>query len=430
MLTPPGRGAVATVRVVGEGSAKIVGQCFVAGDGRRREDFPLGRVLYGRWGSPAGEEVVVCRRPVTWASLSETRGRVSEKRGHVEAAAIEIHCHGGSAAAQAIVQSLVERGVETVPVRELPSAEIDHLQTLRDPPSAPGIAREARNALALAPTLRTANILLEQWAGALANEAGQIVQLLSSEKTADAVRRVEGMLRWSSLGLHLATPWRVVLAGRPNVGKSSLINALLGYERSIVFDQPGTTRDVVTATAALDGWPVELTDTAGLRIADDRSSTDALEVAGMAKALEQIAAADLLVLVFDAALPWSEEDEELVRSHPRAVRVLNKCDLVVQAARLADLPLTPTLSPEGRGGDETGSSFGDGPLLRTSAITGEGIASLGRHIAARLVPDVPAAGAAVPFTQQHVELLIQALAAARLGEVGAAREFLTRLLKD
>ena len=70
-----------------------------------------------------------------------------------------------------------------------------------------------------------------------------------------------------------------MLAGRPNVGKSSLTNALLGYTRSIVFDQPGTTRDVVTATTAIDGWPIEFSDTAGLR-----EGSEPLEAAGIERA--------------------------------------------------------------------------------------------------------------------------------------------------
>src|SRR5262245_38268885 len=147
VLTPPGRGAVATVRVVGEGAAEAVGQCFLAADGRARASFPLGRVLYGRWRPPAadgaGEEVVVCRRPVVWPCLSAIGNRVSPKRSHADAA-IEIHCHGGSAAVRAIVQSLVERGAEAVAVGEGLSADNDHLQALHDAPQAPSIAHEAR----------------------------------------------------------------------------------------------------------------------------------------------------------------------------------------------------------------------------------------------------------------------------------------------
>jgi hypothetical protein len=72
----------------------------------------------------------------------------------------------------------------------------------------------------------------------------------------------------------------------------------------------------------------------------------------------------------------------------------------------------------------------DAPLLRASAVSGEGIGSLGRHIAARLIPDVPAVGAAVPFTERHVDLLTQALSATRLGEIAAAQEILLRFSGD
>jgi tRNA modification GTPase len=71
------------------------------------------------------------------------------------------------------------------------------------------------------------------------------------------------------LGRHLTRPWRVVVAGAPNVGKSSLINALAGFTRTVVTAVPGTTRDVVATAAAIDGWPVELIDTAGLRLTGD-----------------------------------------------------------------------------------------------------------------------------------------------------------------
>jgi tRNA modification GTPase len=264
--------------------------------------------------------------------------------------------------------------------------------------------------------LRAASILLDQWASALAGEVSQIDLLLSSNHANDAVRRLETVLQRSDVGLHLTTPWRVVLAGRPNVGKSSLINALLGYERSIVFNQPGTTRDVVTAAAALEGWPVELTDTAGLRALDEANSADALEAAGMAKAREQFAAADLLVLVFDATQPWRPEEEGLVQRWPSAVRVLSKCDV--------------TGSPAGQRFVAEAGSGTASPFLRTSAITGEGIESLGRHIAAWLVPEVPPAGAPVPFTTRQVDLLTGAVAAAKSGQVAEARTLLVRLLSE
>jgi tRNA modification GTPase len=186
-----------------------------------------------------------------------------------------------------------------------------------------------------------------------------------------------------------------VLAGRTNVGKSSLINALVGYRRSIVFDAPGTTRDVVTATTALEGWPVELSDTAGLRASDDP-----LEAEGVRRARQQMIAADCLLLVFDGGRAWCAEDDALVESWPAAIVVHNKADLAPPAAEAR---------PAG---------------LRTSAITADGIDKLVAAIAARLVPDVPPPGAAVPFTPRQVDSLQRALDAAAGESLILAKHFL------
>src|SRR5262249_19824288 len=129
------------------------------------------------------------------------------------------------------------------------------------------IRRAARTAIAEAITMRTAAILLDQYHGALETEIDAIHSSLraSPPEKDTAACRLEALLGRASIGLHLVRPWRVTIAGPPNVGKSSLLNALAGFERAIVFDQPGTTRDVLTVLTAIDGWPIELADTAGWR---------------------------------------------------------------------------------------------------------------------------------------------------------------------
>lgn len=345
-LTPPGRGAVAALVVEGPLALPSVESHFQPVARRRTlSDYPLRRIVFGRWGGAAGEEIVA--------------SRISIDR-------IELCCHGGRIATQRIEQDLIASGCRPVEWSQWLTAAPENRSLIQ---------AEAQIALAQARTQRTAAILLDQLNGALESELGQIDQLAASDPPS-AASRISVLFARAALGLHLTQPWRLVLAGRPNVGKSSLINALVGYERAIVFDQPGTTRDVVTAATAIDGWPVELADTAGLR-----DSGDALEAAGIARARAQIEAADLLVLVFDLTQPWSADDEALLAQWPQALLVFNKCDLPAAVARVRP------------------------PGIVVSATTRRGFDALLAVLGKRLVPTIPPPGAAVPFTARQVELL-------------------------
>jgi tRNA modification GTPase len=154
----------------------------------------------------------------------------------------------------------------------------------------------------------------------------------------------------------------LAIIGRPNVGKSSLFNRLVERERAIVTATPGTTRDLVTETVSLDGIPVKLVDTAGIRRALDEA-----ESIGVRKSLEALADADIVLLVLDASQPLTGEDTELLDKVPvNAVIVQNKCDLAgppFQALR-SQLPRIPT-----------------------SALTGEGIQDLRSQILRHITGD-------------------------------------------
>ena len=189
-----------------------------------------------------------------------------------------------------------------------------------------------------------------------------------------------------------------MIAGRPNVGKSSLINALLGYQRSIVYDQPGTTRDVVTATTAIDGWPVQLIDTAGLR-----DSADTIEAEGVKRARDQMSSADLLLQVSDLSQPWQEPaayDEP-----PPRLWIHNKADL----PRHDGLP-----RPDG---------------LEVSAEKGMGLASLIELVSRNLVPLPPDPGEAVPFLPQQITALRAARHLLDTRQTAAAAKQLAQILK-
>lgn len=363
LLTPSGRGAVAVIRVHNseptdsDRAASVVETGFVAISGKSLSQQPVGRLCYGHWVTEqSSEDVVVCR---------------------TNESTVEVSCHGGRAAVNRILKTLTTAG-----------ASIVDWQTQESNISSP-FEREVADALAKATTARTAAILLEQSAGRLSNE---LEQLLTVDPEALTPRLAE-LLRWSDFGLHLTQPWRVVIAGRPNVGKSTLINALLGYTRAIVFDQPGTTRDVVTGGTAFEGWPFQLADTAGIRHTDDE-----LEQAGIRRARSTVESADLICLLLDTSQPPTSADRELLAEFTTPIDQPARRSTIVVAHK-ADLPNQWTSAlPES--------------TLPVSSTTGAGIADLIAAIVQTLIPATPESGTAIPISQRQIGWLKQAHRAA------------------
>lgn len=368
MMTPPGRGAVASLLVYGELSRLDPtdgdrGNCYSAGNGKPISQQKINRIVYGHWGTATSEqeEVVCCR---------------------VALDRFELHCHGGQLAIQRIQQDLIARGFEVVPWQQLP--EFSEWE------------REYQQAIVQTMTTRTAFYLLDQqthYRELIRQLIDQLEKECNSNDFAAITATLQDILKWKQFGLHLTKPRQVVLFGRPNVGKSSLINAILGYQRAIVHDQPGTTRDLVTATTALDGWPIDLIDTAGLRNLTAQGTTAAtlspdqqIESAGMVLAKQQLADADLKLLLIDLSEEITKLDEELLQQHPEALLIANKVDLSsnVQGQKIPD-------------------------ALRVSAKTGAGIPGLCATIVNRLIPDVPAPKTVIPFTARQCSLIEQVL---------------------
>ena len=170
------------------------------------------------------------------------------------------------------------------------------------------------------------------------------------------VRQLAASFQYGGL---VRSGFTLAIVGRPNVGKSSLFNALLEQDRAIVTEIPGTTRDVVSEIAAIGGIPVKLFDTAGIREASER-----VESLGIERSFQAMADSDLTLVVVDLASEVSDEDRSLMesaRSQGRSLVVGNKSDLA-PAAGVADL------------------------VIRVSALTGEGIAGLRRAILETVVP--------------------------------------------
>jgi tRNA modification GTPase len=273
---------------------------------------------------------------------------------------VEIHCHGGNAVVRWLLDLLGRRGAVTVSWQEWVR------RTARS-----ALQAEATIALARAPTLRTAGILLDQYHGALERELHAIEAEFASGARQSAKCRIDLLINRIPLGKHLTEPWRVVVAGATNVGKSTLINALLGYQRAITSDIPGTTRDVLTAITAFDGWPIELVDTAGLR-----TPAEGLEALGIERTEQALAEADLVLWVIDRSQSCPVLPPPTLCSAP--LLVCNKIDLPAGCEN-------SKLSFEARS---------------VSALIGQGITELWAAISLRLVPEPPPAGAAVPFTDE------------------------------
>lgn len=347
LLTPPGRGALAVVGVWGEGAIAFVARSFTARGGPLAVR-PDGAIVVGRWAAAAGhagEEVVVVRHG---------------------ADRLEVHCHGGTAAPQAVITALVDAGALRSGWQDWPVHDSGV------------VAREARAALAGAAGPRAARILCRQLAGALDRETNRIGALRSTGDVPAAEEAVERLLRAARVGLRLARPWRVVLAGAVNTGKSSLVNALAGHARSLVAGSPGTTRDRVEVRIVLGGWEIELVDVAGTR--EDETGVADVERAGIARAGAALGEADLVLRVVPAAAAGS--------AGPVGSREL----LVISKADLAEADFE---APHG--------------AVLTSALTGAGLDLLGARIVERLVPeDLVEAGlleGAVPFTERQVAAL-------------------------
>ena len=292
--------------------------------------------------APVGESVVVCR--------------TAEDR-------YEVHCHGGHAASQAILNCLLDEGIQ------IQSAIESFAQTQTDP-----IDTEATLELLKAKTLRTARILMDQKRGALRDALNQIDRALERADLPEARRLAEELKSWNSVGKHLTSPFDVLLCGPPNVGKSSLLNRILGYRRAIVHDQAGTTRDLLVEETSIEGWPVRIQDSAGIR-----TSGDLTEQLGVQRAIQASSSADLQLILVDPAEGWTGAHQGLLDCKPqKSMLVLTKADL--RLPRPNSLPACPSLS--------------------VSAQTGEGIDDLLKAIARGLVPVEPSENQAVLFTER------------------------------
>jgi tRNA modification GTPase len=175
----------------------------------------------------------------------------------------------------------------------------------------------------MASTSQVATALLVQSRGAMDRHWACIAEAVDRRSRPEALEKIDSVRRWLPWSLQWLQPCRIALAGLPNAGKSSLLNAFAGFTRSIVHDTPGTTRDLVSQRIAIGGWPLELIDTAGLR-----QSSDEIESLGIAAARRILQEVDFVWLLTAADHPWTSEHEAWMEMlGERCWIVRTKCDL-------------------------------------------------------------------------------------------------------
>jgi len=358
LATPPGRSAIALIRLSGSGSLEIAQQVIHP----PIDALPDRIATLLPFFSAAGAEidrglVTVFRAPHSYT-------------GHD---LVEFSCHGGLLAPAQLLAALHAAGARPAVAGEFTrravlNGKLDLLQAeavgdLIDA-TAPAQGRAALRQLDGRLSLRI-HALREQMLELLAllaydidfpeEDDGPVPRERIEGFLESAAESVERLLAGAPAGERLHDGALVVLAGRPNTGKSSLFNALLGSDRALVTEIPGTTRDTIEAATEMEGWPVRLADTAGIR-----ETGETIERMGIEVSRRYLAAADLLLLCAEAGRPVSAEERELLSGH-RALLVRSKADLT---------------------GKREERENGGGVLV--SVVTGEGLDHLRHAIAAEL----------------------------------------------
>lgn len=395
IATAPGPAGVGIIRISGPKALAIGSDIFRKKNGGREKSFDSHKLYYGLVQDPASEEIldealfVFMKAPHSFTGEDVT----------------EIQAHGGNLLLARILSLITAQGARLAEPGEFTRRavlagrmDLTQAEGLMDLIEAESLAACKMGAALLRGELgNQVRVLKEKLLALCAGIAAEIdfpedvgdlvdTDLVLFELENHYLPELSRLIRDAGEGTALREGLRLVIAGAPNVGKSSIMNRLLERERSIVTDIPGTTRDLVEESFRLAGRPFVLTDTAGIR-----ETEDAVESIGVALAGEKIREADLVLLVLDASRPPDDSDEKLcalLGDQPHIV-LFNKKDLAEGA-----VPLSPP------------SSWKPEAVIALSAKTGEGMDTL-RNVLAENLASRGADHAALP-NLRHREAFVQA----------------------
>lgn len=369
--TPMGEGAIAIVRLSGDQAVEIADRVFKTPGGKSLTEQPSHTIHYGHLYEPKSGEVV------EEVMLSLMKAPKTFTREDV----VEINCHGGIVSVNRVLQLVLVNGARLAEPGEFTkraflNGRIDLSQA------------EAVMDLIRAKTDRAMNVALGQMDGKLSRLIGDLRQALIEtlaqvevnidypeyddveemtvpvllQKCSWVRDEIDKLLQTSSQGKILREGLSTVILGRPNVGKSSLLNSLVQENKAIVTDIAGTTRDIIEEYVNVRGVPLRLVDTAGIR-----ETEDIVERIGVERSRQVLKEADLILLMLNSAEELSIEDERLFETiqHMDYIVVVNKTDL----ERKIDLNRVYDLAGKSR-------------VVTTSLLKEEGVIELEEAIAA------------------------------------------------
>ncbi len=332
IATAPGEAGIGIVRISGEKSMEIIDKIFISKKNKKLSLYEPRRITYGYIIDPDdGEKIDEVLVSYMKAPGTYTREDV-----------VEINCHGGMISVKKILELVLRSGARMADPGEFTkraflNGRIDLAQA------------EAIMDLIGAKTEKGFDVALDQLEGSLSKQVSDIreklLQMLAhievsidfaeediDEVTLDALLKdsikikdnIQKLLDTSHTGKIIRDGLSTVIVGKPNVGKSSLLNALVRESRAIVTDVPGTTRDTIEEHFSIKGIPLRLIDTAGIRETDD-----AVEKIGVERSKKLFNLADLIIVVLDASDGLTEEDLEIIDliGSKRAIIIINKTDL-------------------------------------------------------------------------------------------------------
>jgi len=365
VATAMGEGGIGIIRMSGDKSIGIIDEIF---QGKKAADIESRKMTYGHIVDPmTGKKIDEVLVLIMRAPQSYTREHV-----------VEIHCHGGIMSLKKILELTIRYGARLAEPGEFTKrAFLNGRLDLIEAEAVIDIIRAKTDA-----SLRMA---LSHLSGSLSDKirtmSDDILEMIANleatidfpeedieELTAEHVKikvntllsEINYLLATKETGRILREGLETVIIGKPNVGKSSLLNALLKEKRAIVTDVPGTTRDSIEEFVNIQGVPLKIVDTAGIR-----DTSDLVEQLGVEKAREFIRTADLILVVLDASSVLSDEDREVLQLliGKEAIIIINKTDLPVQLER-----------------EELYSYIASPQVIEVSVIEGRGLDALEKRI--------------------------------------------------